>query len=127
MYSFHDFILGYPEFTEPIKLLQWLQKIQICTNNLLLETRGNTILTIPEKLDTIRRLESHENQRDVTVSHNNQTSTIYNIKEWNDQIRSFMASGIVKGLLNSQTLEQPKLAQMDNVLLLLASLLDMTP
>ena len=38
-----------------------------------------------------------------------------------------MASGIVKGLLNSQTLEQPKLAQMDNVLLLLASLLDMTP
>jgi hypothetical protein len=46
--------------------------------------KKHIILTNPEKLDIIKRLESHARKRDVTVPHNNGSSTIYDIKKWND-------------------------------------------
>lgn len=46
--------------------------------------KKHIILTNPEKLDIIKRLESRARKRDVTVSNNNGSATIYNIKKWND-------------------------------------------
>jgi hypothetical protein len=46
--------------------------------------KKHIILTNREKLDIIKRLESRARKRDVTVSHNNGSSTTYDIKKWND-------------------------------------------
>jgi hypothetical protein len=56
--------LNYLDLIEPIKLLQWFQKIQRWVNKVLL-ARGNMQL-----LEIIRRLESIEGQREVMASQN---------------------------------------------------------
>lgn len=54
--------------------------------------RKHVTVTIPQKLETIRRLESCESQSVVMAAHNVELSTIYDIKKQKDQLRSFMAS-----------------------------------
>jgi len=79
--------------------------------------RKHVTLTIPQKLEIIRRLESGESRSVVMAAYNIGSSTIYDIRKQKDQLRLFLASSEnVKGLLKRQTLKQPKLAQLDKVL-----------
>ena len=54
--------------------------------------RKHVTLTISQKLEIIRRLESGESQNKVMASCNIGSSTVYHIKKWKDQLHSFMAS-----------------------------------
>jgi len=76
---FCDFLLSYMDIMDPIKLLQWFQKIWRWVNKVLL-TSGNMQL-------------------------NTKSSTSYNIKKWNNQIQSYIGlSESVNDLFKQQTL-----------------------
>ncbi|XP_075693735.1 large ribosomal subunit protein uL23m isoform X1 [Rhinoderma darwinii] len=78
--------------------------------------RKHVTLTIPQKLEIIRRLESGESRASIMEEFNIGSSTIYDIKKRKDQLCSFVASSeTMKGLMKRQTLKQPKLAQLDKV------------
>jgi len=79
--------------------------------------RKHVMLTIPQKLGRIWRLESAENQREIVTSYIFGLSTLYDIKKQMNQLWSLMASNeSVKGLFRSETLRELKLAQLDKVL-----------
>jgi len=72
-------------------------------------------LTILQKLEIIRRLESGENHWGFMTSYSVGSSTIYDTKKWKYHLWSFMASSeSVKDCFKWQT-QEPKLAQMDKV------------
>ncbi|KAM3919534.1 large ribosomal subunit protein uL23m isoform 1-T1 [Leptodactylus fuscus] len=78
--------------------------------------RKHVTLTIPQKLEIIRRLESGESRTSIMEEFNIGSSTIYDIKKRKDQLCSFVASSeTMRGLMKRQTLKQPKLAQLDKV------------
>ncbi|KAM4018545.1 large ribosomal subunit protein uL23m isoform 1-T1 [Anomaloglossus baeobatrachus] len=78
--------------------------------------RKHVTLTIPQKLEIIRRLESGESRASIMEEFNIGSSTIYDIKKRKDQLCSFVASSeTMRGLMKRQTLKQPKLAQLDKV------------
>ncbi|XP_069821771.1 large ribosomal subunit protein uL23m isoform X1 [Dendropsophus ebraccatus] len=78
--------------------------------------RKHVTLTIPQKLEIIRRLESGESRTCIMEEYNIGSSTIYDIKKRKDQLCSFVASSeTMRGLMKRQTLKQPKLAQLDKV------------
>ena len=52
--------------------------------------RKQVILMIPQKLETIWRLKSGENQRQVTASYNIGSSPMYDIKKEKDQLQFLM-------------------------------------
>lgn len=78
--------------------------------------RKHVTLTIPQKLEIIRRLESGESRTSIMEEYNIGSSTIYDIKKRKDQLCSFVASSeTMRGLMKRQTLKQPKLAQLDKL------------
>ncbi|KAG8563859.1 hypothetical protein GDO81_016221 [Engystomops pustulosus] len=78
--------------------------------------RKHVTLTIPQKLEIIRRLESGESRTSIMEEFNIGSSTIYDIKKRKDQLCSFVASSeTMRGLMKRQTLKQPKLAHLDKV------------
>ncbi|XP_073514846.1 large ribosomal subunit protein uL23m isoform X1 [Phyllobates terribilis] len=78
--------------------------------------RKHVTLTIPQKLEIIRRLESGESRASIMEEFNIGSSTIYDIKKRKDQLCSFVASSeTMRGLMKRQTLKQPKLAQLDKM------------
>jgi hypothetical protein len=58
----------------------------------LASKRKRVTLTVPQKLEIIGRLESDKSQKEVVASYNTESSTINDIKEWTNQLLSFMAS-----------------------------------
>jgi hypothetical protein len=74
------------------------------------------MLTIPQKLDKIWRLEIGENQREIVTSYKFGSSTSYDIEKQKNQLGLFIASNeSVKHLFRPETLRESKLAQLDKV------------
>jgi hypothetical protein len=90
--------------------------IQRWVNKVPADKRKYITLTIPQKLEIIRRLTNGNSQKEVLASYNTSSSTSYDIKKWKIQFILFMASGeSLKDISKQQSLKEPKLAQMHKV------------
>jgi hypothetical protein len=105
----YEFILYCLDITESIKLLQWLQNILV--NMILLAT-----LRTLHKLKIIW-FRSGKNQRDFMASYSIRSPTVYETKKQKDQLWLFITSSeSLKGLFKQQTLQQPYLVTLVEVL-----------
>jgi hypothetical protein len=89
---------------EIIKLLVWLQKIQM-TKGGTAGKRNHVASMIPQKAEIVRRLESSVSRSVATASY---MRTIHDMKKWTNQLLFMASCESMNNLFKQQTLKQPK-------------------